>query len=543
MKMSESKIEAQAIAPKTPSVLGRFTGKCCDANIFNNNDMHISREVFEKLMDSDEYKRAMKYRHYIGYGGHPENTDCQDFEHACIVMTDMRITDSGEIEGDFDLVNTPVGRIIKAFIDSGVQFGISIRGLGEVEPDGEVDPDEFIFRGFDLVTFPAYDDCIPEFKEIAASTDFKKQAKYKKVCASIDTNLESIQSCEALKFIQEQLPDDSDEFNKVQDRIDAIENNVEDNSESDIEEGGQEMCEDCTADILEITEQKLAAMTELYLDAAQTARELETKLLDQQVANNELAVECKTLKNKQARLDRIVAAQIEDANRTANNFEIKYNRSVDQTKSIRASLDNAKQDLANTRGRLKTVNSRLAEMKEAYNAQIQANTELKDRLSSINNTRRADLQSVKATEELNLKYKRKIEANSKAISQKDSTIEDLKSKLNETVANYKNLESKASNLDETNAELLSRVEAAEEMVTSYQQAYANIYANALGVYLKDLPVTAATSVEELAHMIKAGTSTAGIPSTSIMEDEDAEYDDNVDESFDASGYSAEMVTL
>ena len=44
-------------------VLGTFTGKCCDSNVFNNNDMHLSRELFEKLMASDEYKRAMDNRH------------------------------------------------------------------------------------------------------------------------------------------------------------------------------------------------------------------------------------------------------------------------------------------------------------------------------------------------------------------------------------------------------------------------------------------------------------------------------------------------
>jgi hypothetical protein len=79
------------------------------------------------------------------------------------------------------------------------------------------------------------------------------------------------------------------------------------------------------------------------------------------------------------------------------------------------------------------------------------------------------------------------------------------------------------------------------MVFSYQQAYANIYANALGVYLKDLPITATTSVEELRNMISAGTSTAGIPASAGMmidEDEDSYEDDSFDGDF-----SAEMVTL
>ena len=204
------------------SVIGTFTGKCCDANVVNNNDMHLGRDLFENLLNSEDYKMAMETHHYIGFLGHPENPDCQDFEHACIVMKDLRILDNGEIEGDFDLIDTPVGRIVKSFIDAGVNFGISIRGLGDVDGNGEVDPEGFIFRGFDLVTFPAYDDCIPEFKAIAASTDTKRKAAFKKVCAAINANIKDISSSETLEFIQDQFNEGTDEFNIIQNRLDEL---------------------------------------------------------------------------------------------------------------------------------------------------------------------------------------------------------------------------------------------------------------------------------------------------------------------------------
>ena len=170
------------------TVLGTFTGKCCDASVFNNNDMKLDRELFEKLIESDEYKDAMDHRYYIGFLGHPEDPNCQDFKDACIVMTSMEIKDNDEIYGTFDLIDTPVGRVVKSFIDAGVEFGISIRGAGDVDVEGNVDPDTFIFRGFDLVAFPAYNDAVPEFIEIAASND----PKYKKIKAAIDKNLKYI---------------------------------------------------------------------------------------------------------------------------------------------------------------------------------------------------------------------------------------------------------------------------------------------------------------------------------------------------------------
>lgn len=515
--MAEKELKSKGMG----AILGTFTGKCCDSNVFNNNDMHLSRELFEKLLASDEYKRAMQNRHYIGFLSHPEDMDCQDDQNACIVMTDLRILDNGEIEGDFDLVDTPVGRIVKSFIDAGVKYGISIRGLGDVDGNGEVDPDGFIFRGFDLVRFPAYDDCIPEFKAIAASTDAKKKAAYKKVYAAINTNLKDITSCETLEAIQDQFEEGSDQFKLLQNRIDEL---------GQLQPLGEQ------SDDMAIAEEKLEAMTELYLDANEKAKNLEQELVEAQLENSELVVECKTAKSKFTHLRKVIADQVNTAVESHEEVKGQLEKLNKRYKVVRASEVSAKTELRTTKKELETL-------KASYQKAITANTRLKEKLSSLTSDRKDDREAIKASENLNLKYQRKIEANSEAISQKDSAIEDLKSKLHETVVAKKKLESKASNLDEKCEELQSRVEAAEEMVLSYQQAYANIYANALGVYLTELPITANTSVEELSQMIKAGTSTANIAAAPAMYEDDLYDDDDDFDMTDDTNYSAEMVTL
>ena len=50
----------------------------------------------------------------------------------------MELRDNDEIYGTFDLIDTPVGRIVKSFIDAGVEWGISIRGAGDVDAEGNV---------------------------------------------------------------------------------------------------------------------------------------------------------------------------------------------------------------------------------------------------------------------------------------------------------------------------------------------------------------------------------------------------------------------
>ena len=183
------------------TIIGTYEGLCADANITNLNGLDITREVWENVFASDEYKTAIERGHYIGFLGHPEDPACQDFEHACIVMTEGHIDDDGKVYGSFNLIDTPVGRIVKSFQDAGVTFGISVRGAGDII-DNSVDPDTFVFRGFDLVAFPAYPDAIPEFTPIAASSDVDKQKKYKKVCAAVKANINDIDSISTLNAMQ-----------------------------------------------------------------------------------------------------------------------------------------------------------------------------------------------------------------------------------------------------------------------------------------------------------------------------------------------------
>ena len=123
----------------------------------------------------------------------------------------------------------------------------------------------------------------------------------------------------------------------------------------------------------------------------------------------------------------------------------------------------------------------------------------------------------------NLIYKQKIESSTSAIKAKDTEIAELRSELNKTVVASTNATKQASNrgeqIKDLNAKITAskqeldslkdRVEAIEEMLAEYQQAYANIYANAVGIRASGLQVTACTSVSELENMIQGATNTSG----------------------------------
>ena len=438
---------ADSALPKF-SILGTYEGECADANITNLNGLDITVPVWENVFNSDDYAQAIKLGWYIGFLGHPEDPNCMDFEHACIVMTEGHIDPNGKVYGKFNLIDTPVGRIVKAFQDAGVRFGISVRGAGDIE-NNSVDPDTFVFRGFDLVTFPAYPESIPTFSEIAASSDAQKRLKYKSVCSAVKDNLNKITMSATLDVIKSQFAAQSDEYKAITDR------------ENEIAE----------PDNLDLSNARIESMTKLYLEAID--------------ANVQLKRDNEVLKRK------------------LSTTQIDCNRKIRSVERIMAA-------------QLTNVQKQNSTLTQSCRKHISANKRLNLQIKTLKNS--------------NLKYKHKIDANADEVRDKNSVISRLRSELDETVNAASVTESRTSNLDAQNRKLKSKLAAAESLISEYQDAYARLYANAIGVNLDQLSVTASTSVSEMQSLI-GGTSTSNMSNVFVepMPVEISDGDDTDDE--------------
>lgn len=436
-KLQHVDADTDSAAINTQPILGTFEGECADANITNLNGLDITRPVWETVFASEEFKKAIKLGHYIGFLGHPKDSGCQDFEHGCIVMTDGWIDDDGKIYGKFNLIDTPVGRIVKAFIDAGVQFGISVRGAGDVV-NNSVEPDTFVFRGFDLVAFPAYPNSIPTFTAIAAAADSDSQAKYKSICAAVETNLNELNTVEAIDIVASQFAKQSDTYNKLQERRAEL---SKDSSGTDETADVEEI--DAETQIAVLT-QKVQAMTQLYLDAIASADTLSNELKSVTASKN-------MLERKLRSVQRITSAQQHDL----------------------------------TQG--------LEEITASYEAAV----------TNVNKLTEQNKTLLKS----NLKYKQNIDASVVTIKSKDSDIAKLNAKLAETVRENANTAKRTSNLDAENQKLLQKLTAATTLIQEYQDAYANLYANALGVGVNNVKVTASTSVSELQDLVRGNRTT------------------------------------
>lgn len=362
----------------TSAILGKFDGECADANITNLNGLDITREVWENVFDSDEYKKAIELGHLIGFLGHPEDPACQDFEHACIVMTSGYIDSDGKVYGSFNLVDTPVGRIVKSFIDAGVTFGISVRGAGDII-NNSVDPDTFIFRGFDLVTFPAYPDSIPKFTPVAASSDATQQQKYKNVCAAVHNNIDRISSVGAIEVMKTCVAAQSDPYKELEQR-----------------EGQLTAAKDPTLIL-----KKLDAITNMYIEASRQLRE----------TTRNMRAQSKTFERRSRRIKEIMSSQLRSLESKLDSVEqdrdtqvARLNRrvaaSVQKQKELEKSnliynqkLDAAQHTSAQHAAKHSEMQAKVAETVEASEA-------LQSKLSNLdteNRRLRAELSSIRSS--------------------------------------------------------------------------------------------------------------------------------------------------
>lgn len=451
MKDTRKKIvsDIESEKPKN-SVIGIFEGECADSNITNENGLDITRPVWENIFSSESYQQAIELGWYIGFLGHPDDPGCMDFRNACIVMTEGHIDDNGKVYGKFNLIDTPVGRTVKTFIDAGVTFGISVRGAGDIV-NNSVDPDTFVFRGFDLVSFPAFPESIPTFTAIAASSDVESQKKYKAICAAVKENLPNIDSCEAIDILQCQFAEQSDEYKALEDRK--------------IEIRGSNSTEDYVSefDDVDITKDKVESMTKLYLEQVEANNRLknENQILSNKLASNEIEA-----RRKISSISRITADQIRSA-----------------TDAKDAAEKRCKQLVA-------------------------ASIRMKETISQERSN--------------NLKYLQKISESKNIVDSKDSLISSLRARLNETVTASANVERRTSNLDEQLKKSKDEIIACKKMLKDYQDAYAELYSQAVGADLQKVKVTASTSVSSLRSAI---TSSISRKPSSIKEPEEIDVDD------------------
>lgn len=170
-------------SPKNPNCLGHLAGVGGDLRNPTRNGRLYNAQLWKNVMNSEDFKEMMESKTCFCEANHPTDRINTDIREVCAVLTDMEIReDEGILWVEFDILDTPQGRILKSLIDYGCKIGVSSRGLGdEIQRNGEtiIDPDTYSYYGHDMVVQPAVKAARPEKVESVARakvTDvFKKE--------------------------------------------------------------------------------------------------------------------------------------------------------------------------------------------------------------------------------------------------------------------------------------------------------------------------------------------------------------------------------
>lgn len=174
----------EGVQSKNPNCLGTIKGPCADWGDATRNGNYYSRKLWENVFKDPLVKEALEDRVLLGELDHPQDRLEASAANACIVMTGYEFDDNAKVLiGEFDILPTPSGKILRSLLDYGCKIGVSSRGEGDVTEgvDGRnevADDGSYYFVGFDAVAMPAVKKAKPALQE-----SLKKRQTFKESLA------------------------------------------------------------------------------------------------------------------------------------------------------------------------------------------------------------------------------------------------------------------------------------------------------------------------------------------------------------------------
>ena len=128
-------------------------GILATAEVKNGNGRYYAKELWEREMD--KYSQLIEERRSVGELDHPESSvvNLQNVSHLISEYS----WDGDNVMGKIEILPTPSGNILKELIKAGVTVGVSSRGMGSLEQNGNVMEvqDDFELLCWDFVSTPS----------------------------------------------------------------------------------------------------------------------------------------------------------------------------------------------------------------------------------------------------------------------------------------------------------------------------------------------------------------------------------------------------
>jgi len=122
----------------------------------NRNGRMYRRGIMEKELG--RYQDLITEKRSLGELGHPPNPSI-NLNQVSHLITSLRF-EGNDVIGKAKILDTPMGKIAKSYIEEGVRLGVSSRGLGSLKEKNGVNEvqDDFHLATVDIVSDPSAPD-------------------------------------------------------------------------------------------------------------------------------------------------------------------------------------------------------------------------------------------------------------------------------------------------------------------------------------------------------------------------------------------------
>lgn len=149
----------ESISPNATDKFCYMEGIFAQAELKNRNGRIYPIGVMQKSISTyiDEF---VEKKRALGEISHPESRPDVKPELASHLITELKFN-GNDVYGKARIIETPQGTILKGLMKSGVQMGVSTRGLGSVSESNGVAivDDGYVITAIDAVVDPSGIDC------------------------------------------------------------------------------------------------------------------------------------------------------------------------------------------------------------------------------------------------------------------------------------------------------------------------------------------------------------------------------------------------
>ena len=164
-------------------LIGKVKGCMAPIGVYSRNHRIYENSHWLKVLKNPDLQERIANRRLFGMPSHMQkNIDDEDFREGrishIVSVLEVRNDNNGKpfLYGEFDILDTPAGRILKAMYEGGAGIYVSTRAAGKLEPipgdpiNKRVNSDSYFLGGIDCVLNPGFLQARPMFEATPSET-------------------------------------------------------------------------------------------------------------------------------------------------------------------------------------------------------------------------------------------------------------------------------------------------------------------------------------------------------------------------------------